>query len=189
MSISLSKGGTISLSKAAGPVLLDLIDVGLGWEGDADLDASALICDAGGRCLSDRDFVFYNNLQSPTAAVVHLGDARTGGDDDGDDETIKVALSQLPPAAARVIFVVSIYEAASTGAGFGTVNSAYVRVVNCANGTELARYDLTSQAAGNDALVFAELYRDGAGWGFRAIGESHNRGLAGTLAMYGLNVG
>jgi tellurium resistance protein TerD len=189
MSITLSKGGTISLTKAAGPVPLDLIEVGLGWAGKGDLDASALICDVNGRALSDRDFVFYNNPASPTQAVRHMGDALEGGDDDGDDETIKVTLSQLPPTAARVVFVVSIYEAASTGTHFGTIDSAYVRVVNAADGSELARYDLTGQAAGDDALIFAELYRDASGWGFRAIGESHCTGLAGTLSMYGLNAG
>lgn len=189
MSISLSKGGTISLTKAAGPVPLDLIEVGLGWAGKGDLDASALICDANGRALSDRDFVFYNNPESPTQAVKHMGDALEGGEDDGDDETVNVTLSKLPPAATRVVFVVSIYDAASAGTHFGNIDSAYVRVVNAANGVELARYDLSSQAVGDDALIFAELYRDATGWGFRAIGESHRNGLAGTLSMYGLHVG
>ena len=75
MSVSLSKGGSVSLTKEAGSSSLTSVTVGLGWDpregyGDEfDLDASAVLLGSNRRALSDADLVFYNNLSSPTGAV------------------------------------------------------------------------------------------------------------------------
>src|SRR3978361_1690649 len=144
MGVSLVKGGNISLTKQA-PGLSAVI-VGLGWDarttdGQAfDLDASAIVCDAEGKALSDSHFVFFNNLTSPDGAVQHTGDNKTG-DAAGDDEAIKVNLSGLPPQAARVVFPASIYAGDTSGQTFGQVRNAYIRVINEGDSSELARYD------------------------------------------------
>ncbi|KAE9798964.1 chemical-damaging agent resistance protein C, partial [Escherichia coli] len=68
MSVSLSKGGNVSLSKAA-PTMKNVL-VGLGWDvratdgQDFDLDASAFLLSASGKVRSDADFIFYNHLKS-----------------------------------------------------------------------------------------------------------------------------
>jgi len=99
VSVSLSKGGNVSLSKQA-PGLTAVV-VGLGWDprtttgADFDLDASAIMLDMSGRVLSDGHFVFFNNLKSPDGSVEHMGDNLTGGAE-GDDEQIKVNLTGLP---------------------------------------------------------------------------------------------
>lgn len=62
MSVSLSKGGNVSLSKNA-PNLTKLV-IGLGWDvrttdgAEFDIDASAFILDANGKVRSDADFIF-----------------------------------------------------------------------------------------------------------------------------------
>src|SRR6185369_4375333 len=87
-SVSLSKGGNVSLSKAAPN--LTAVTVGLGWQvrqtsGAAyDLDASAIVVDDRGRVLYDKYFVFFNNLTSPDGSVEYLGDNLVGGGG-GDD--------------------------------------------------------------------------------------------------------
>ncbi len=43
--------------------------------------------------------------------------------------------------------------------------------MNQADGAELARYDLSEDAATETAMVFGELYRHGAEWKFRAVGQ------------------
>lgn len=89
MSVSLSKGGNVSLSKAA-PTMKNVL-VGLGWDArstdgqDFDLDASAFLLAANGKVRGDADFIFYNNLASADGSVTHTGDNRTG-EGDGDDE-------------------------------------------------------------------------------------------------------
>lgn len=97
MSISLSKGGNISLSKESPGI--KQIRIGLGWDPrvttgkDFDLDASVFLVNSEGKCRSDKDFIFYNNLKSTEGSVEHTGDNLTG-EGDGDDEVIKVDLSR-----------------------------------------------------------------------------------------------
>ncbi|MCW2525070.1 MAG: terD1, partial [Frankiales bacterium] len=75
MSVSLAKGGNVSLTKEAPN--LKAVMVGLGWDerttsgADFDLDASALMLNASGKILSDAHFVFFNNLKSPDGSVEH----------------------------------------------------------------------------------------------------------------------
>jgi tellurium resistance protein TerD len=191
MGVTLSKGGNVSLTKEA-PGLTAVV-VGLGWEvrsttgADFDLDASALLCTEAGRVLSDQHFVFFNNLRSPEGSVEHSGDNLTGGGG-GDDEQIKVDLTTLPPGVAKVVFPVSIYDADTRGQNFGQVRNAFIRVVNQATGTEIARYDLTEDASTETAMVFGELYRLGTDWKFRAIGQGYASGLRGIALDYGVNV-
>ncbi|MER7672909.1 TerD family protein [Kitasatospora sp. NPDC058162] len=191
MGVSLAKGGNVSLSKEA-PGLSAVI-VGLGWDvrtttgADYDLDASALLCNALGKVVSDQHFVFFNNLRSPEGSVEHSGDNLTGGGD-GDDEQIKVDLARVPADVAKVVFPVSIYDADARLQNFGQVRNAFIRIINQANGQEIARYDLTEDASTETAMVFGELYRNGAEWKFRAIGQGYASGLRGIATDYGVNV-
>ncbi|MEU7703451.1 TerD family protein [Streptomyces sp. NPDC015492] len=191
MGVSLAKGGNVSLSKEA-PGLTAVL-VGLGWDvrtttgSDYDLDASALLLNESGRVGSDQDFVFYNNLTSPDGSVEHTGDNLTG-EGDGDDEAIKVNLAAVPAHVARIVFPVSIHDADNRGQSFGQVRNAFIRVVNQAGGAELARYDLSEDAATETAMVFGELYRHGGEWKFRAVGQGYASGLAGIASDFGVSV-
>ncbi|MFD0357692.1 TerD family protein [Streptomyces sp. NPDC004126] len=191
MGVSLSKGGNVSLTKAA-PNLTAVI-VGLGWDArtttgvDFDLDASAILTNDQGKVANDSNFVFFNNLKSPDGSVEHTGD-NTTGEGEGDDEAIKVNLAGVPGDVAKIVFPVSIYEAESRQQSFGQVRNAYIRVVNQADNTELARYDLSEDASTETAMVFGELYRNGAEWKFRAIGQGYASGLRGIAQDFGVNV-
>ncbi|MFF9066296.1 TerD family protein [Streptomyces sp. NPDC014891] len=191
MGVSLAKGGNVSLSKEA-PGLTAVL-VGLGWDvrtttgSDYDLDASALLLNEAGKVGSDQDFVFYNNLTSPDGSVEHTGDNLTG-EGDGDDEAIKVNLAAVPAQVARIVFPVSIHDADNRGQSFGQVRNAFIRVVNQAGGAELARYDLSEDAATETAMVFGELYRHGGEWKFRAVGQGYASGLAGIASDFGVSV-
>jgi tellurium resistance protein TerD len=189
--VSLSKGGNVSLTKAAPN--LTAVTVGLGWDvrtttgADFDLDASAIICNASGKVISDQHFVFFNNLRSPDGAVEHQGDNLTGSGE-GDDEQVKVNLVGLPGEADKVVFTVSIYDAETRNQSFGQVQNAFIRVVNSADNNELARFDLTEDASTETAMVFGELYRNQAEWKFRAIGQGYASGLRGIAQDFGVNV-
>ena len=191
MSVSLTKGGNVSLTKEA-PGLTNVV-VGLGWDirtttgSDFDLDASAIVVGADGRVLSDKHFVFFNNLTSPDGAVQHTGDNLTG-EGAGDDEQIRVNLAALPAEADKIVFPVSIYAADTSGQSFGQVRNAFIRVANQAGDAEIARYDLSEDASTETAMIFGELYRNGADWKFRAVGQGYSAGLAGIARDYGLSV-
>ena len=191
MSVSLSKGGNVSLTKQAPN--LTAVTVGLGWDArsttgsDFDLDASALGLNGEKKIVSDAYFVFFNNLKSPDGSIEHTGDNLTG-EGDGDDEAINVNLAAVPPEVVSIAFPVSIYEADARSQSFGQVRNAYIRVVDRSNGTELARYDLSEDASTETAMVFGELYRNGAEWKFRAVGQGYASGLAGIARDFGVNV-
>ncbi|MEU4497620.1 TerD family protein [Streptomyces sp. NBC_00210] len=191
MGVSLSKGGNVSLSKEAPG--LSAVVVGLGWDvrsttgTDFDLDASALLVDANGKVVSDQHFVFFNNLKSPEGSVEHTGDNLTG-EGEGDDEQIKVNLSGVPTEVDKIVFPVSIHEGETRQQSFGQVRNAFIRVVNQAGGAELARYDLSEDASTETAMVFGELYRNGAEWKFRAVGQGYASGLRGIAQDFGVNI-
>ncbi|MEV0458197.1 TerD family protein [Catellatospora methionotrophica] len=191
MGVSLSKGGNVSLTKEAPG--LTAVTIGLGWDTrtttgtDFDLDASAIMCDAAGKVISDSHFVFFNNLTSADGSVKHQGDNLTG-EGDGDDEKIDINLAAVPAECQKVVFAVSIYDAAARSQSFGQVTNAFIRVVNQAGGSELARYDLSEDAATETAMLFGELYRHGTDWKFRAVGQGYATGLGGIASDYGVNV-
>src|SRR6476660_528824 len=191
VSVSLTKGGNVSLTKEA-PGLTNVV-VGLGWDvrtttgTDFDLDASAIVVGADGRVLSDKHFVFFNNLTTPDGTVEHTGDNLTG-EGEGDDEIIKVNLSAMSLDVERVVFPVSIYDADARRQSFGQVANAYIRVVNADNDAELTRFDLTEAATTETAMVFGELYRRAGEWKFRAVGQGYASGLRGIALDYGVNV-
>ena len=192
MAVSLSKGGNVSLTKEAPG--LTAVTVGLGWDvrtttgTDFDLDASAIAVNTQGKVYSDAHFVFFNNKQTPDSTIVHTGDNRTG-EGAGDDEAINVNLAGLPADIDKIVFPVSIYEADQRSQSFGQVSNAFIRVINQADGTELARYDLSEDASTETAMVFGELYRNGEEWKFRAVGQGYASGLAGIAKDYGVNIG
>ena len=190
MAISLSKGGNISLSKTD-PSLIRMV-VGLGWDErqtdgkEFDLDASAFILGADGKCRKDTDFIFYNNMKSSDGAVEHTGDNRTGAGE-GDDEQIKVDLSKLPADVDKIAITVTIHDADQRGQNFGQVANAFIRIANGDNGSEVVRYDLTEDYSTETAMVFGELYKHNGEWKFRAVGQGYAGGLAAMAMQYGLN--
>jgi tellurium resistance protein TerD len=192
MSVSLSKGGNVSLSKEVPG--LQAVLVGLGWDvrtttgADFDLDASALMVGTSGKILSDQHFIFFNNLTSPDGSVQHTGDNLTG-EGEGDDEAIKVNLVGVPAEVDKIVVTVSIYDAESRQQSFGQVRNAFIRVVNQADNREITRYDLSEDASTETAMIFGELYRNGNEWKFRAVGQGYSTGLAGIARDFGVNVG
>ena len=191
MAVSLVKGGNVSLTKEAPSMNVAL--VGLGWDarvtdGQAfDLDASVFLVGENGKVLSDSHFVFYNNTTSPDGAVQHQGDNRTG-EGDGDDEQVKIDLTKVAADVKKLVFAVTIHEADSRKQNFGMVSNSFMRVVNNDNGAEIARFDLSEDASTETAVIFGELYRHGAEWKFKAVGQGFAGGLAALATQHGINI-
>jgi tellurium resistance protein TerD len=191
MTVILSKGGNVSLSKAE-PGLQRVL-VGLGWDvratdgSDYDLDASVFMLKADDKVRSDSDFIFYNNLKSSCGSVEHTGDNRTGAGD-GDDEALKVNLDAVPQDIQKLVFSVTIHDAAARGQNFGQVAQAFIRVVNADSQSEIVRYDLSEDASTETSMVFGELYRHNGEWKFKAIGQGFVGGLGPMAKSYGVNI-
>lgn len=192
MPINLSKGQKVDLTKG-NPGLKNIM-VGLGWDAnsfdsgtDFDLDAAAFMCGANGKCPTEKEFVFYGNLEHVSGAVKHMGDNLTG-DGDGDDEQIHVDLSAIPADVEKVAFTVTIYDADVRRQNFGQVSNAFIRIVDESTNQELIRYDLAEDFSIETAIVVGELYRHNGEWKFNAIGSGFQGGLAALCGHYGIDV-
>ncbi len=191
MAINLQKGGNVNLSKEA-PGLSKMI-IGLGWDARAtdgaafDIDGSAFLLKADGKVRADLDMIFYNNLKSSDTAVTHSGDNRTGAGE-GDDETVTVELSKVPADVEKIAVCVTIHEAEARRQNFGMVQKAYIRCVNSEGNVEIARFDLSEDGSSETAMVFGEIYRNGADWKFKAIGQGYKGGLGSLAASFGVGV-
>ena len=192
MAISLSKGGNVSLSKEA-PGLSEIV-VGLGWDPrvtdgtEFDLDASVFVTGENGKVLNDASFIFYNNKKSADGSIEHLGDNRSG-QGDGDDEQVNVKLTGLAADVKKLVFAVTIHDAEARKQSFGQVSNAYIRVVNKADGKEIARYDLSEDASTETAMIFGELYRHNDEFKFKAIGQGFAGGLKPLAEAHGVSIG
>jgi tellurium resistance protein TerD len=191
MAISLQKGGNVNLSKEA-PGLSKMV-VGLGWDARStdgaafDLDGAVFLVNAAGKVRSDADFVFYNNLKSTDGSVVHSGDNTTGAGE-GDDETVSIDLTKVPADVDKIVLAVTIHDAETRKQNFGMVSKAFVRCINASGNAEIARYDLSEDSSTEAAMVFGEVYRAGADWKFKAVGQGFKGGLGPRAKSYGVNV-
>ena len=183
MAIELEKGQRIGIK-------LEKVGVGLGWdpnEGsgeDFDLDASAFMLGENHKLPRDEFFVFYNNLKSPDGAVESMGDDRTGGSSDGDDETLNVDLSKVDPKITEIIFTATIYKAAERRQNFGQVHNSYIRLYNAITNEEIARYDLDEDFSIETAIEFGRIYRRGSEWRFEALGLGNKGGMQALVDKY-----
>lgn len=191
MGINLSKGQKVDLTKG-NPGLKNIM-VGLGWDVNAydsgaafDLDASAFLIGANGKCPTEKEFVFYGNLEHSSGAVKHMGDNLTG-EGDGDDEQIQIDISKIPSNIEKIAFTVTIYDAVNRRQNFGQVSNAFIRIVDEATNTELIRYDLGEDFSIETAVVVGEIYRHNGEWKFNAIGSGFQGGLAALCGHYGID--
>jgi tellurium resistance protein TerZ len=185
MGVSLSKGQKISLEKEAGGSLNKVV-MGLGWDAvkskgflgfgksapEIDLDASCLLFGEQGELL---DTVWFRQLRSQDGSITHTGDNRTGAGD-GDDEQIVVELARVPANVKSLVFTVNSF----TGQNFSQIDNATCRMVNAANGQEIARFNLTLSGS-HTAQIMAKVYRHNGEWKMHAIGETGNGRTFGEL--------
>lgn len=176
MAINLTKGQRIEVG-------LSKVGVGLGWdpnEGtgfDFDLDASAFMLGGNKKLPKDEFFVFYNNPKSPDGAVESSGDDLTGGNSDGDDETLTVDLSKVDPQIQEIIFTVTIHDFETRRQNFGQVRNSFIRIYNAQTNEEIAKYELEEDFSIETAVEFGRLYKRNGEWKFEAMGIGYRGGL------------
>ena len=190
MSIDLSKGQKVNLSKEGGDSLKKVL-IGLGWDvkadgaggDDFDLDAMAFLLGANGKVKNNDGFVFFGNKTTPG---IVLSEDNLTGEGEGDDETMIIELAAVATDVEKIAVVVNIHEAASRNQNFGQVDNATCRIVNADTDEEIAIYDLSFDADTSTALLFGELIRRNDEWYFKAVGTGFTDGLNKICANYGV---
>ena len=157
---ALTKGGNASLPP--GPVAVTVTAV-------APVDVSALLVTSTGKVRGDADFVFYNQ---PEAQGVRY---RPDG--------VDVDPARVEDAIEQVVVTTSL---GGTGlATFGALGG--LRLDVAVAGQHVASFEPDGLGA-ETALLCVEIYRRGAQWKVRAVGQGYANGLAGIATDYGISV-
>lgn len=141
----------------------------------APSDLSALLVTANGKVRSDADFVFFNQPEGPGV--------RCSQPAAGQPWRIDVDPARVPAEIEQVRIVVNLEDPAGR---FGVL-PAPVATVSDAGGNPLVSY----QATGLDTesiVIVAEVYRRGADWKVRAVGQGYAGGLADLIRDHGVSV-
>jgi tellurium resistance protein TerD len=197
MSISLTKGDTVDLKKAAADAgstaPLTKVTFGAGWDAkngqDIDLDLFAVLIGDDGKAIPDANgngtnldeaVLFFKNLSLP--GLQHSGDNLTG-EGEGDDEQITVDLSSVPANVKEVAITVASYS----GQTFGEVDNAFVRAFNADDQKEMAKFTLNDHAADTKGVELGRLKRNGDNWEFVATGSNIAGDFTQIVASYGVS--
>lgn len=191
MALNLKKGQALSLAKGVKFAL-----IGLGWNcgrENVDLDASAFLLCANGKCDSDNDVVFYGMDESldhchPSGGVRYGGDSLTGGNGSTDDEQLFVDFDKIPSYITEIDITITIYHWKSRQQTFGKVKNAYCRIVSTdsawkPDGNQELRFDLKEDNPQSTAMLIAKLIRSGNVWSFKAVGEGYKNSGFRELAV------
>lgn len=148
---------------------LDVGEVVLSVRGGIGADLSALLVTEAGTVRSDADFVFFNQPQAPGVRL--------------DGAALAVDLGAVPGEIAQVRAVLT---AAVEGDTFGGTAAPVASVADRA-GTVLHEYVI--EGLDRESVVIAlELYRRGAQWKVRAVGQGYAGGFADLVTDHGVTV-
>lgn len=185
LTLNLKKNDILDLTKK-NPGLKRVI-LGAGWDvsmggADFDIDISAFLLDSNDKFNTVENVIFFNNKQGQ--GINLHGDNRTG-QGEGDDERISVDLDKINPSISKIVFVISIHDAQAKRQTFGMINNSYVRLLDVdKNEAEICRFNLKENGSTATSVLFAQLYREGSEWQFKALGEGKIADLNGILALY-----
>ncbi|GAA4988151.1 hypothetical protein GCM10023205_68840 [Yinghuangia aomiensis] len=163
-------------ANAALPAASLAIDVT--WRDGTGVDVSALLLGADGKVRGDADMVFFNNPESACGAVRFTG--RPGA------ARIDIDPKALPADVERVALVAAVDVDAVPGTTFAQVAGLHAAA---AAGVETFAFAVPDLDRGETAAVLAEVYRRGADWKIRAVGQGYASGLAGVATDFGVDVG
>ena len=184
----MKRGANVALTREV-PGLTGVV-IGMAWNAGAEtalsdnLVSAALLCDASNRALSEKHFVFFNQLASPDLSVTDL--ERAVGED---QDQIEIDLNAVPANVDRIVVVLYVNDGPAQRRALGQLKSCVVRVLNLADNGELVRSeDLAPALSSETAIALGEVYRHEGGWKFKVLGQGYSRGVGGILADYGLTV-
>lgn len=147
-----------------------------------EIDAAAFLLSADGRVSGDADMIFYGQKGDGAVRFERV----PGRVPDRDASVFHIKTASLPDRVQRVAFSGTIHGARETGMHFGKIEGLRISV-RSAQGDAVA-FIPPPASNGETALVIGELYRRGAGWKFKAVGQGFASGLASLASAYGVDV-
>lgn len=164
----LPKGANAPLTNA-GSVRVELC-----WQASrGNLDVVCFAVGDDGHVPSDDWFLFYNQLQAPDG-VIRCAPPAAGLAD------CLIQLDRLPASIRKCVFAAAL----ETGSFRNLTGATLTARPETGDGVGFTLTD----AGDEQALIFAEIYRHGVGWKFRAIGQGFRGGLQPLAEHFGVAV-
>ncbi|RHA39791.1 TerD family protein [Cellulomonas rhizosphaerae] len=138
----------------------------------AGCDVSVLLVDEGRRAASSGDFVFSDAPAAPGATL-----------EPGTPARVRLDLAAIPARVHAALCLISVDAHRPPLGDLPQITA----VLRSDDGAERARFALAGLTS-EHAVVAVEVYRRGAGWKLRAIGQGYDGGLAQALSEHGLEV-
>ncbi|ORM25160.1 stress-induced protein [Williamsia sp. 1135] len=139
------------------------------------LDVSALLLTPAGKVRSDADLIFFNAPIGP--GVRHVPGTASSPD------AVVIAPASLPTSIDKVVITASLDPPTTTFTGVNPV----AELVDIASGDRQVAFTPANLSA-ETALVVFEVYRRGADWKVRAVGQGYANGLAGIATDFGITI-
>ena len=161
------------------------LDICIGWNvnnPDCDIDFSAFLLDGSGKVIGDDWFVFYSQTDSPDGSVHFSAQSQF------DREEIAVDLSRLSKSVQKIVFVLTIYDAAKKGMNFSMVSDAYIRILDNASKQEIVSFKMDEYYPNVLSMMIGELYLHNGAWKSNAVGNGIAKELDGLCELYGVQL-
>ena len=179
----LPKGETGGLSAKSGQHGPKSFYVGAAWDGNVDLDL--MVVPIKDTASDESNTVYYGRLAAYAGAIKHSGDALTGDDDDGDDESVVIGVDALPNEVTALAIGVVAYNVPDMSAAKNTKFT--IRDGADVSAPELYTLPMADDdVEGETILVAGLLKRDGDGWSAKSIGEFRTDFKHGVEAVNGM---
>lgn len=169
----MKRGQRAGFPELGGPAPLKIALEYRGSRQPLELDGYVFLLQANQRVRGDRDFLFFNNPQSPDRAVRMAGNTLVLAD-----------LGKLDPTVERIAVCYSVYGD-DPGRNFSLVREPLLRVFSGAK--ELCRLKL-DQLSVEKTLVAAEVYRYKGQWKVNFVASGYRDGLRRLCESYGVEV-
>lgn len=102
-------------------------------------------------------------------SLVHSGDNQTGKGE-GDDETVTVALNDVPPNVTSIVFIAAAYK---RGSSFDKARNISFKVYDATGGSTEQVADIwPSLLTTDNGCAVAKVMRSGSGWKLQVINET-----------------
>lgn len=175
------KGQKVPLAAAGS---LQKVCASMGWNvinPNCDVDVSAFLL-RNGRALGDEWFVFYGQETSPDGSTVFSENSSP------DRESISIDFTRLNASVDRIVFILTINEAADKLLNFSMIKDAYIRIVDTTSNRELVSFKIDEYYSNVISMTIGEIYLHNGTWKFNAVGNGVGKDLAGLCQQYGVQV-
>ncbi|WP_280547521.1 TerD family protein [Halomonas sp. 11-S5] len=135
----------------------------------ANLDASAILLATNGKVSSDDDFIFFNQPQHTSGALIQK-----------DGSTFSVDLSKVPPHLEKIVFVLTVEQSLSALA-----SGYHFRIFGDSDD-----FEFTGQGSGRSekSLIVSEIYRRNGDWKVKVVDQGFTGGMAPLAEHFGVEV-